>query len=68
MKSKKISLSAVVINCICALVWNLNLFVDFVYGYSNNVSFYLHIACAVIWDICSIYLIVRYKKQQKDKL
>ena len=68
---KKISLSAVVINCICAIIWNLNLFVDLVYGYSNNVSFYLHIACAIIWDICAIYLIVRYrkyKKQRKDKM
>ena len=37
---KKISLSAVVINCICAIVWNVNLLVDLVYGYSNNISFY----------------------------
>ena len=66
-----ISAITAIVNCICAIVWNLNLFVDLVYGYSNNVSFYLHIACAVIWDICAIYLIVRYrkyKKQQKDKM
>lgn len=64
---KEINLFAVVINCICAVVWNLNLFVDLMYGYSNNISFYLHIACAVIWDIIAVYLIVRYRKNKKQQ-
>jgi len=64
---KKISLSAVVTNCCCAIVWNLNLFLDLLYGYSNKISFYLHIACAVLWDICVIYLIVRYRKYKKQQ-
>ena len=64
---KKISLFAVVINCICAVVWNLNLFVDLMYGYSNNISFYLHIACAVIWDVIAVYLLVRYRKYKNQQ-
>lgn len=64
---KKASLFSVVINCICAIIWNLNLFVDLVYGYSNYVLFYLHIACAIIWDICAIYLIIRYGKYKKQR-
>ncbi|MBQ8611120.1 MAG: hypothetical protein IJ412_05345 [Oscillospiraceae bacterium] len=63
---KKTNLTVVVINCICAVVWNINLFVDLVYGYTNTVSFALHIVCAVVWDICAFVWILRYRNEKKD--
>lgn len=42
-EKKKVNLAVVVINCICAVVWNINLFVDLAYGYTNSVSYGLHI-------------------------
>lgn len=63
---KKISIAVVIINCICAVVWNINLFVDLAYGYTNSVSFALHIICAIVWDICAVVWILRYRKSKKD--
>jgi len=63
---KKVNLAVVIINCICAVVWNINLFVDLTYGYTNSVSFALHIICAIVWDICAIVWILRYLKSKKN--
>ena len=63
---KKVSIAVVIINCICAVVWNINLFVDLVYGYTNSVSFVLHIICAIAWDICALVSILKYRKSKKD--
>ena len=62
---KKVSIAVVIINCICAVVWNINLFVDLAYGYTNSVSFVLHIICAIVWDICALVWIFRYRKSKK---
>lgn len=63
---KRVNLTVVIINCICAVVWNINLFVDLTYGYTNFVSFTFHIICAIVWDICAIGWILRYLKSKKN--
>ncbi len=65
-KNKKVSIAAVVLNCICAVVWNINLFIDLSYGFTNTSSFVLHIICAVMWDFCAIMWIIRYIKSKEN--
>ena len=65
-KKKEVSLGIVTINCICAVVWNINLLVDLAYGYTNSVSFVLHIICAIAWDICAVAWVLRYLKLKKN--
>ena len=65
-EKRKTNLTVVIINCICAVVWNLNLFVDLAYGYTNTVSFVLHIVCAIVWDICAVVWILRYLREKKE--
>lgn len=65
-RKDKASIFAVVSTSICAIIWNILLFVDLYYGYSNNVSFVLHIVCAIVWDICAIVWITRYLKSKKS--
>ena len=63
---KKKSFFVVVINLVCVVVWNINLFVDLAYGYTNSVSFVLHIICAIAWDICAVAWVLRYLKLKKN--
>lgn len=63
---KKTNFTVMIINCICAVVWNINLFVDLTYGYTNSISFVLHIICAIAWDICAIVWVVRYINTKKN--
>ena len=63
---KRVNLAVVIINCITAVVWNINLFVDLTYGYTNSVSFALHIICAIVWDIGAIAWILCYLKSKKN--
>jgi len=65
-RKDKASIFAVVSTSICAIIWNILLFVDLYYGYSNNVSFVLHIVCSIVWDICAIVWIMRYLKSKKS--
>ena len=65
-KEKKVSLAVVIITCICAVVWNINLFVDLTYGYTNSISFVLHMICAIVWNICAVIWVRRYLKSKKD--
>ena len=65
-RKDKASIFAVVSTSICAIIWNILLFVDLYYGYSNNFSFILHIVCAIVWDICAIVWIMRYLKSKKS--
>ena len=65
-RKDKASIFAVGSTSICAIIWNILLFVDLYYGYSNNVSFFLHIVCAIVWDICAIVWIMRYLKSKKS--
>ena len=63
---KTVSMAVMIINCVCAVVWNINLFVDLAYGYTNSVSFVLHIICVIAWDICAVVWILRYCKLKRD--
>ena len=63
---KKTNFAVMIINCICAVVWNINLFVDLAYGYTNSISFVLHIICAITWDICAIVWIILYISTKKN--
>ena len=63
---KKVSLAVVIINCLCAVLWNVTLFLDLVNGYTDSVAFMLHIVCAIVWDACAVIWIIRYKKSQKQ--
>lgn len=65
-KKKEVNIFVVVITSIAAVVWNINLFVVFAYGYTNSVSFYLHILCAIVWDFCAIIWILRYLKFKRN--
>lgn len=62
---KKVSLTVVILNCVCALLWNFCMFLDLVHGYRSVTSFVLHIVCALLWDISSVIWIIRYRKQKK---
>ena len=65
-EKKPVSKAVVIITCFCAVVWNINLFLDLVYGYTNTVSFVLHIVCAVVWDFCAVVWILRYRSAKKN--
>ena len=53
---------AMILNCICAVVWNINVFVDLAYGFPNM----LRIICAIICDFCACVWVVRYVKTKKN--
>ena len=65
-EKKPVNKAVVLITCLCAVVWNSNLFWDLAYGYTNTVSFVLHIVCAVIWDLCAAVWLLRYRSAKKD--
>ena len=62
-KQKNITvLVSTILVCICALVWNIHVIVDFAYGYPNV----LRILCTIAWDICAVVWVFRYLKSRKD--
>ena len=63
-EKKKVSLKGVIISCVCAVVWDLNLVLDLVYGYSNKASFVLHILSSIAWSIFAIGCITRYLRDR----
>ena len=56
------TLVAMILTCICAIIWNINAFIRFTYGYPNVLS----ILCAIAWDICAIVWIIRYISFRKN--
>ena len=67
MERKKTNLPVVIINCICARIWNAHLIVDIVYGYTSTVMFVLHVVCAIVWDLCAVIWIFRYLRSKKNE-
>ena len=53
---------AMILNCICAIVWNINVIIDLAYGFPNV----LHIICAIVWDVCAVVWVLRYLKSKKN--
>ena len=64
---KKNLTAVMVIMVSCAVVWNLNLLVDLVCGYTSKVSFVLHIVCAIAYDLCAVVWIAQYVKRRRNK-
>ena len=64
-KNKQVSISVVVLVCICALVWTIGCFIYLPYADNNTASFVLKIIAAIAWDFCTIVWIVRYIKSKK---
>lgn len=59
-EKKTVKIPPVIITSLCAVIWNIQLFIDLFSGDTNEVTFFLHIVCAIIWDICAVSWIVRY--------
>lgn len=65
-EKKNVSLAVVIIHCFCAVIWNVNVILKLV-AKSYDLSFYIHIVAAVLWDICAVLWICRYVKGKKEK-
>lgn len=52
-----------IIMCICAVIWNINVFLDFANGQPDV----LHIICALAWDACAVVWARRYLEAKKKK-
>lgn len=63
MENKKtVSLFVVILNCICAVIWNINVVIDIAYGFPNV----LRILCAIVWDFSAVVWVIRYLKSKKN--
>lgn len=65
-EKKEVSRADVIMNCIGAVAWNINLFLDLAYGNTNSTSFVWHIVFAVVWDILAVARVLRYLKSKTD--
>ena len=65
-EKKNVSIAVVILNCICAVLWIINLIFDFTHGYTDSVQLILHIICAVCWSFVAITYIFRYLKFKKN--
>lgn len=65
-EKKNVSIAVVILNCICAVLWIINLIIDFTHGYTDSVQLILHIICAVCWSFVAIIYIFRYLKVKKN--
>ena len=65
-EKKKVSLTAVMLNCICAIVWDIDLFVAIAFRDTNSMSFVLRGFCAIGWTVAATIWIYRYAKFKKD--
>ena len=66
-EKKKVSLAVVIMHCVCAVTWNINLFLHLADGYTNSVALVGDIFCAIAWDIFAILWFLRYRKSKKSK-
>jgi len=66
-KKKSVSLALVIIWCINAVIWNINLLLDLIRGYASTGTLILHIVCAIAWDICAIAWVLHYLKSKKTQ-
>ncbi len=64
--NKKTGLAAVIATFICAVIWNVNIVLHLVYGYTSTFGFVLLIVCAIVWDVCHIIWIFRYISSKKN--
>lgn len=62
-KKNTVGLAVVILNSLCAGVWNINVLIDLAYGFPNAA----HIFCAIVWNIVSVIWIVRFIKSKQGK-
>ena len=55
-----------IIFIICAVICNIILLEEFIYGDINSKSFIIHIICAIVWDFNAIVWTIRYIKSKKN--
>ena len=60
-EKKPVSIGIVLSNCLCAVLWNINVFMDLAYGEPDI----LRMICAIAWDFCAVVWILRYRKSNK---
>ena len=65
-EKKNVSIAVVILNCICAVLWIINLIFDFTHEYTDSVQLILHIIYAVCWSFVAIIYIFRYLKFKKN--
>lgn len=65
-EKKKINLTVVVLNCLCAIIWDINLIVNLIQGYSDTFLLVLHVFCAIAWSFCGIVWTIRYIKDKRN--
>lgn len=61
MENEKISTVLVILNCLCAIVWDIKVIIDLAYGFPNM----LHVIFAILWDFLAIMWVVKYVKSKK---
>ena len=64
-EKKNVRLTVVILNCICAVVWDFNLIVAIAFRDTNSMSFVLRGFCAIGWTVAAIIWICRYIKFKK---
>ena len=64
-EKKNVSLTGVILKCICAIGWDINLFVAIAFRDTNSMSFVLRGFCAIGWTVVAIIWICRYIKFKK---
>lgn len=64
---KKVSLAPAIINCCCAIIWSINVFIDLSNGSPDTVSLVLHSICAVLWSISATLWVAKYIKSKRVK-
>ena len=65
-EKKKVSIVVIILSCLCAVLWIINLIMHFTHGYTDSVQLILHILCAVCWSFVAIIYIFRYLKLIKN--
>jgi len=68
MKKRNWSLAAMILNCLCAVIWIINCILDFTYrNYYDDGLIMLHIFCAIVWSIAAVVWILKYKKEKENQ-
>ena len=65
-EKKEVSLTVVILNCICAIVWDIDLYVAIAFRDTNSMSFVLRGFCAIGWTVTAVIWICRYVKFKKE--
>ena len=66
---KKISLLAVILYGLCAVIWTARIVLEVVYQtYTYSVGlFILNVFCAIIWTVGFVLNLKRYRTQKEEK-